>query len=128
MCGNLESIFLNTLEANALTNSMIFRAGDEPHLNLDPRKAMMQRTTLKKVENNRKIEEDVRKCYELRKLDVDLDIQANRQHCVLIQIDNGRKLWKIMIINTDYLDFDPLLKGLQEQMVVKQMFLIELNK
>ena len=95
--GNFESIFLKTLEANAHTKTKIVRANDKPHMNKDLRKAMRKRATLKKVANNSKREEDVRKYKDQRNLVVKLNIQAKRQHFMSLQsktIDNDKKFWK----------------------------------
>ena len=45
--GNFESIFLETLEANAPTKTKLVRANDKPHVNKDLREAMGKRSILK---------------------------------------------------------------------------------
>ena len=58
---------------------------------------MRKRATLRKVANNSKREEDVRKYKDQRKLVVKLNIQAKRQHFMSLQskiIDNDKKFWK----------------------------------
>ena len=59
--GNFESIFLKTFEANAPTKTKIVRANYKPHMNKDLRKAKRKRSSLKKVADNSKREEDLRK-------------------------------------------------------------------
>ena len=94
--GNFESIFLETLEANAPTKTKLVRANDKPHMNKDLRKAMRKRSILKKVANNSKREEDVRKYKEQKNLVVELNTQAKRQYFMSMQskkIDNDKKFW-----------------------------------
>ena len=72
-------------------------ANDKPYMNKDLRKAMRIRSSLKKVANNSKREEDVRKYKNQRNLVVKLNIQAKRQYFMSIQsktIDNDKKFWK----------------------------------
>ena len=66
-------------------------------MNKDVRKAMRKRSTLKKVANNNKREEDVRKYKDQRNLVVKLNIPAKRQHLMSLQskaIDNNKMFWK----------------------------------
>ena len=48
--GNFESIFLETLKANAPTKTKLVRANDKPHMNKDFRKAKRRKSILKKLQ------------------------------------------------------------------------------
>ena len=94
---NFEQVFLKTLDSHAPTKTKIVRANDKPHMNKELRRAMTKRSTLKKVANNSKREEDMRKYKDQRNLVVKLNIQAKKQHFKSLQlktIDNDRKFWK----------------------------------
>ena len=94
---NFESIYMKTLEANAPTKTKIVRANNKPHVNNELRRAMTRRSTLKKIVNRTKREEDVRKYKDQRNLVVKLNVKAKKQHFMSIQaktIDNEKKFWK----------------------------------
>ena len=92
--GNFESIFMKILEANAPTKTKIVRANNKPHVNKELRRAITRRSTLKKIANRSKLEEDVRKFKDQRKLVVKLNVKAKKQNFMSIMlktIDNEKK-------------------------------------
>ena len=58
--GNFESIFMNTLEANAPTKKKIVRGNNKPHMSRTLRRAIMKRLNLKTIANKTKREDDIR--------------------------------------------------------------------
>ena len=156
--GNFESIFLKTLEANALTKTKIVRANNKPHVNEELRRAMTRRSTLKKVASKSKREEDVRKYKDQRNLVVKLNVKAKNQHFMSIQaktIDNEETFWKtvkplfsnrnpmrekITLIEngkilsnefaniTDNFDIDPRFKEVHEQLTIEEVVLRAIDK
>ena len=95
--GNFESIFMNTLEANAPTKKKIVRGNNKPHMSRTLRRAIMKRSNLKTIANKTKREDDIRKYKDQRNLVVKLNIQSKRNHFRMMQakkIDNDKEFWK----------------------------------
>ena len=83
--GNFESIFLKMLEANAPAKVKIVRGNNKPHMNRNLRRAIMKRSTLKRIANKTKREDDIRKYKDQRNFVVKLNIQSKRNHFRMMQ-------------------------------------------
>ena len=94
---NFESIFMKTLEENAPIKTKIIRGNNKPHMNRTLCRAIMKRSTTKRIANKTKREDDIWKYKDQRNLVVKLNIQSKRHHFRMmksIRIDNDKEFWK----------------------------------
>ena len=94
---NFESVFMKTLEENAPTKTKIVGRNNKPLMNRTLCRAIMKRSTLKRIANKTMQEDDIRKYKDQQNLVVKLNIQSKRHHFRMIQsktIENDKEFWK----------------------------------
>ena len=74
---HLESIFMKTLDENAPSKTKIYRGNKKSHMNRTLHKTIMKRSTLKRIANKTKREDNIRKYIDQRNLVVKLNISKN---------------------------------------------------
>ena len=87
---------MKTLEENAPTKTKIVRGSKKSHMNRTFCRAIMKRSTLKRIANKIK-RDNVRKYKDQRNLVVKLNIQSKRHHFRMMQAkrnDNDKEIWK----------------------------------
>ena len=91
---------MKTLEAYDPTKTKKVRGNTKPHMNRTLRRALLKRSTLKRIAGKAELEDDIRKYKDQRSLVVKFNIQSKKYHFTIVQserIDNDKEFWKTVI-------------------------------